>query len=71
MEKCMCGHLKIQHWKDKFPNNYAHKGFWGWPQNFCFEKVEWKDSVIDCPCREYTPDNLSYIEALAKQKGLI
>jgi hypothetical protein len=28
-------------------------------------------TVTDCPCYKYMPDNLLYIEQLAKQKGLV
>jgi hypothetical protein len=28
-------------------------------------------AVTICPCKKYVPDNLSYIEKLAKEKGLV
>lgn len=62
---CVCGHLEYEH---------------GTPTHIvcvkCFEKYKgWKRDnnkrALKLGCRKYTPDNLSYVEELAKEKGLI
>jgi hypothetical protein len=64
---CICGHL------NKFHNI--------WPTRFgeewCLVIINPDEPFNDlaefkqCGCLKYTPDNLSYIEQLAKQKGLV
>jgi hypothetical protein len=36
-----------------------------------YMRLCWGDVNRKCPCRNFKLDNLSYIEQLAKQKGLI
>lgn len=54
---CKCGH-----------NKKVHEHLRG---NFVCLCVGPYTSINDCPCFEYVPDNLSHIENLAKEKGLI
>jgi len=52
---CICGHSRT-----------SHKGWGHW--KVCM------DPLIDfeeCECDKYVPDNLSYIEKLAKKKKLV
>lgn len=60
---CKCGHLKVRHEYDKRHNQFV-----------CMVKndpsVRMLATYAD-ECFNYTPDNLTYIEQLAKRKGLV
>jgi hypothetical protein len=53
---CRCGHAKKEHLDDGIFSD-------------CL--VTYKAQKEDCGCMKYVPDNLSYIEDLAKERKLI
>lgn len=59
---CKCGHHQRQHLD---MNGSVLRS-----RNICFFLGP-STSVNDCPCMDYSPDNLSYIEKLATERGLI
>lgn len=61
---CKCGHLESIH-ALKYLKSIQLTSF-----NDCYYKMS-ADQMDYCDCKEYTPDNLSYIERLAKERNLI
>jgi hypothetical protein len=53
---CRCGHLKKEHLDDGIFSD-------------CL--ATYLDQKQDCGCMQYVPDNLTHIEALAKERKLI
>jgi hypothetical protein len=64
---CKCGHAKKDH--ERFSNEYCF-GCWSkrWSEKYAHKFHDELDFKF---CRQYVPDNLTHIEYLAKEKGLI
>jgi hypothetical protein len=74
---CKCGHNKKEHKVPHIPKHshtYSDEYF---VIDACFAgKLAYNKNGIkfrewECACNQYIPDNLTHIEVLAKQKGLV
>jgi hypothetical protein len=63
---CTCGHGLVQHFKEKYPSLAQPYN----ETNECYGRDRTSPNLI-CECLNYVPDNLGYVEKLAKKKGLI
>jgi hypothetical protein len=59
---CKCGHYFVEHERGKWPEFREDKDM----QNGCFVTVDLLGAY--CPCMEYKPDNLKYLEKIYESK---
>ena len=67
---CKCGHSKSGHSRfgPHTMQDYQSCICWlGRNRGLGLKKTNWRT----CKCEQYQPDNLSHIEQVAKQKGLV
>jgi len=61
---CRCGHEKREHQKDYIVCVGCFTKYEGWKRNK-------NTKALELGCRKFVPDNLDYIEKLAKSRGLV
>lgn len=69
---CTCGHSKKIHNPKNWKREPKVKVFANFKQDACYFLI--RNGRIQphlCDCFKYVPDNLSFIEKIAKKKGLV
>jgi len=64
--RCVCGHLDEKHAQKYFTGPLVKNHHWD--KNSCFYHT---DSMRYCPCLTFKLNNLSLIESIALERGLI
>jgi hypothetical protein len=62
---CKCGHEYSKHCAERFPHFYNKL-----IDNECYGESDREPDLL-CACLNYIPDNLAYIEQVAKERGLL